>query len=70
MPVTLKLNFTPLERPRGVLAVFCDQNLKFGPATRRMVDPMGEALRRAAAADRFAGKNGSSLDLVAPAGLD
>jgi leucyl aminopeptidase len=70
MPVALKFNFVPLERPRGVLVVFCDQNLKFGPATRRMVDPMGETLRRAAAADRFTGKNGSCLDLIAPVGLD
>jgi len=70
MPVALKFNFTPLARPRGVLVVFCDQNLKFGPTTRRVVDPIGEALRRAAAADRFTGKNGSCLDLIAPTGLD
>jgi leucyl aminopeptidase len=70
MPVDVKFGFTLLARPHGVLVVFCDQNLKFGPATRRIVAPMGEVLRRAAAADRFTGKNGSSLDLIAPAGLD
>ena len=70
MPVDLKFGFIPFARPHGVLVVFCDQNLKFGPATRRIVAPMGDVLRRAAAADRFSGKNGSSLDLIAPAGLD
>jgi len=70
MPVALKFAFTPLAQPRGVLVVFCDQHLKFGPATRRIVAPMGDTLRRAATADRFTGKNGTSLDLIAPVGLD
>ena len=70
MPVALKFAFTPLTQLRGVLAVFCDQHLKFGPATRRIVAPMGKTLRRAATADRFTGKNGTSLDLIAPVGLD
>src|SRR5262249_39846750 len=53
-----------------VLILFCAENLKFGPASRRIVSRLGDSLRRAAAADRFTGKNGSSLDLIAPAGLD
>jgi leucyl aminopeptidase len=70
MPVALKFGFTPLARPHGVLVMFCDQNLRFGSTTRRIVARMGDVLRRAAAADRFTGKNGSSLDVIAPAGLD
>jgi len=65
----LKLAFTPFARIRGVLITFCAENLKFGPATQRALAPLGDALRRAAAADRFSGKNGSTLDIIAPAGL-
>ena len=70
MAAALKFGFTPFARPRGVLVVFCEENLKFGPATQRALSPLGEILRRAAAADRFTGKNGSSLDIVAPSGLN
>jgi leucyl aminopeptidase len=70
MPTALKFGFTPFARPRGVLIMFCGENLKFGPASQRALSPMGDLLRRAAAADRFTGKNGSSLDIVAPSGLN
>jgi leucyl aminopeptidase len=70
MPAALKFGFTPLARPRGVLIVFCEENLKFGPATQRTLAPLGDLIRRAAAADRFTGKEGSSLDIVAPTGLN
>jgi len=70
MPAALKFGFTPLARPRGVLVVFCEDSLKFGPATQRALAPLGDLIRRAAAADRFTGKQGSSLDIVAPSGLD
>ena len=43
---------------------------KFGPATQRALAPIGDLFRRAAAADRFTGKSGSSLDIVAPSGLN
>jgi leucyl aminopeptidase len=43
--------------------------LKVGPNTRRALEPAGDLLRRAAAADRFTGKTGTALDIVAPAGL-
>jgi leucyl aminopeptidase len=69
MAAVLKFGFTPLARARGVLVVFCEENLKFGPATQRLLSPLGDLIRRAAAADRFVGKNGSSLDIVAPTGL-
>ena len=70
MPAALKFGFTPFARPRGVLVVFCEENLKFGPATQRTLAPLGDLIRRAAAADRFTGKEGSSLDIVAPTGLN
>jgi leucyl aminopeptidase len=70
MPVVPKFGFTPFARPRGVLVVFCEDNLKLGAATQRVLAPMGDLLRRAATADRFTGKNGSTLEIVAPSGLD
>ena len=30
MAVVLKFGFTPFARPRGVLVVFCEENLKLG----------------------------------------
>ena len=38
-------------------------------AARKALAPTGDLVGRAAAADRFTGKSGSSLDIVAPAGL-
>jgi leucyl aminopeptidase len=70
MPEALKFGFTPFARKAGVLIVFCGENLKFGPATRTALNRLGEVLRRAAAADRFTGKDGSALDIIAPSGLD
>src|ERR1700733_3337639 len=70
MPHTLKLGFTTFARLRGVLIVFSAEGLKFGPATQKVLSPLSDLLRRAAAADRFTGKNGSTLDIIAPAGLD
>jgi len=70
MAAALKFVFTGFAPRRDVLILFCAENLKFGPASRRIVARLGESLRRAAAADRFTGKSGTSLDIVAPAGLD
>src|SRR3974390_1799897 len=70
MPDPPKIGFTSFDRLRGVLIVFCTEGLKFGPATQKALSPIGDQFRRAAAADRFTGKNGSSLDIIAPAGLD
>ncbi|HEX4411609.1 MAG TPA: leucyl aminopeptidase [Xanthobacteraceae bacterium] len=70
MPAALKFGFTGFARPNGVLVVFCGENLQMGPATQRVVGSVGDLLRRAAAADRFTGKLASSLDIVAPTGLD
>ncbi len=70
MPAAPKFGFTLWSRPKGVLIVFCGENLKFGPATQRALAPVAEFIRRAATADHFTGKNGATLDLVAPPGLD
>ena len=70
MAAALQFVFNSFTPRHDVLILFCAENLKFGPASRRIVSRLGDSLRRAAAADRFSGKNGSSLDLIAPAGLD
>src|SRR5690348_17262710 len=71
MPSAPKLHFAPLSAPaKGVLVTFCEEGLKLGPATRRALAPTGDLIARAAAAERFKGKNGSALDIVAPSGLD
>jgi leucyl aminopeptidase len=55
--------------PKGVLILFCNEGLKFGTAGRNLLAGAGDLVQRAAAADRFTGKSGSTLDIVAPAGL-
>jgi leucyl aminopeptidase len=65
-----KVAFAPFAAPRkGVLVLFCEEGLKFGPATRKALAPAGDLVERAAAADRFTGKSGSALEISAPAGL-
>lgn len=71
MPGELKLDFAPIALPaKGVLVVFCEEGLKFGTATQKLLKPAGDLVTRAANADRFKGKNGATLDIVAPPGLD
>jgi leucyl aminopeptidase len=71
MSGALKLEFAPLTAtPKGVLILFCEEGLKFGSAARRIIESTGDLITRAAAADRFKGKNGAALDIVAPGGLD
>ena len=71
MSGALKLEFAPLATPaKGVLVLFCEDGLKFGSAAADALKPTGDLVTRAAAADRFKGKNGSALDIVAPLGLE
>src|SRR6195256_1834704 len=71
MSGALKLEFAPLVTPvKGVLVLFCEEGLKFGSAAIRAIKPTGDLVTRAAAADRFKGKNGSALDIGAPLGLE
>src|SRR5262245_52601966 len=70
MPGALKLGFAPFATPaKGVLIVFCEEGLKLGSTARTALEPTGDLVTRAADSDRFKGKNGSALDLLAPAGL-
>jgi leucyl aminopeptidase len=70
MAEAAKLAFAPFATPaKDVLVLFCEEGLKFGVASRKALEPTGDLVQRAAAADRFTGKSGSSLDLLAPAGL-
>src|SRR5258708_9400315 len=67
---TRKLGFGPIASPSGgVLVVFVDDNLHFGPKTRALLGSAADLVARAAKSERFTGKSGSTLDIVAPAGL-
>ena len=67
----VKLAFAPFSAPKdGVLVVFCDDDLKFGPATRRALGQAADLVARAAKAENFKGKRGAALELPVPAGLD
>jgi leucyl aminopeptidase len=71
MSTTLKLEFAPITTPaKGVLIVFCEDGLKFGSAARKVLESTADVVTRAAATERFKGKNGAVLDILAPSGLD
>ncbi len=71
MADAFKLAFSSIAAPRtGVLVVFCDDELKFGAATRRLLGRAVDQIEQAANADRFKGKSASSIELLAPRGLD
>src|SRR6266702_3321435 len=70
MADTHKLGFGPITSPSGgVLVVFADDSLNFGPKTRALLGAAADLVARAAKSERFTGKSGSALDIVAPAGL-
>src|SRR5471030_993910 len=74
MTDALKLGFGPFSAPAkiaatGVLIVFCDDGLKFGPATTKALGSAAGLVGRAAKAERFTGKSGSTLELSVPEGL-
>src|SRR5512132_1666140 len=70
MPGAVKLAFAPVAAPsKGVLVVFTDERLRLGEASRAVLGRAGDFLARAGKSERFAGKTGSNLDIVAPAGL-
>lgn len=74
MARALKLEFAGLHAPPAdVLVLFCEEGeegMKLGAFPRRLVEPLAPQLRRAASAERFKGKNGSALEMVAPGALD
>ena len=70
MPEAFKLGFAPFALPaRGVLIVFCNDGVQLGPTTRDLLGNAAGMVRKAATAERFKGKLGSTLDIVLPAGL-
>src|SRR5258708_8948729 len=70
MAKDLKLGFAPFRAPSyGVLIVFCDDSLKVGAATRKILGKTADALPQAAAGEHFTGKSGAALDVVLPADL-
>jgi len=65
-----KIAFGPIAAPNGgVLVVFADDSVKFGARTRSILGSAADLVARAAKTERFTGKSGSVLDIVAPAGL-
>jgi leucyl aminopeptidase len=70
MADTPKPRFASFAVPsKGVLVVFAEPGLKFGPATRKALEPVADLVERAAQADRFTAKSSSGLDILAPPGL-
>src|SRR5207245_10225202 len=70
MSDAVKVGFVPFSTvPRGTLVVFCDDALKFGPATRKALGAADNLVKRAAATSQFKGKSGSTLDILAPEGI-
>ena len=70
MALKLNIEFDRFKAPaKGVLVVFCDDGLKMGAATRKLLGAATDLVTRAAEADGFAGKSGATLDIIAPAGL-
>jgi len=62
-----KLGFGPIAAPAGgVLVVFADDGVKLGPKTKRLLGSAADLVARAAKSERFTGKSGSTLDIVAP----
>jgi leucyl aminopeptidase len=70
MTDALKLGFGPFAAPaKGVLIVFCDEGLKFGPATAKALGSAANLVARAARTEHFTGKSGKALELIVPEGL-
>jgi leucyl aminopeptidase len=70
MSDAVKVGFVPFSSaPRGILVVFCDDTLKFGAATSKALGAAAGMIKRAASANQFKGKSGSTLDFLAPEGV-
>jgi leucyl aminopeptidase len=70
MADAFQLGFGPLSTPKtGVLIVFCNDHLALGVATKRALGRAVDLIEQAAKADRFKGKNGAAIELLAPQGL-
>ncbi|WFU69040.1 leucyl aminopeptidase [Bradyrhizobium sp. CB2312] len=70
MSDAIKVGFVPLSAaPRGILVVFCDDGLKLGPATAKVLGGATDLVKRAASTAGFKGKSGAALDILAPEGV-
>ena len=70
MSDALKVGFAPFSTPeKGVLILFADESLAFGPQGRSILKLAGDLVERAAEAEAFKGKMASALELVLPASL-
>jgi leucyl aminopeptidase len=70
MSDALKLGFTGFAPPgRGVLVVFADAELGFGPKTEGVLAAGQDLVARAAKEEGFKGKLGAALDIVQPSGF-
>jgi len=66
-----KISFIKMAAPRsGVAVAFATEGLGLGAATAEFLKSMTGGLERAAGVARFTGKKATTLDLIAPAGLD
>jgi leucyl aminopeptidase len=70
MSDAVKVGFVPFSTaPRGILVAFCDDALKLGPVTRKILGKAEGLVKRAAATSLFKGKSGSVLDILEPEGI-
>ena len=77
MSETIRITYAPLTEASSRAAaggltavVFAAKDLRFGEATRDFLGQAGaDLVAKAAGAAKFKGRNGSALDLIAPAGL-
>jgi leucyl aminopeptidase len=70
MSELLKLNFAPLALPkRGTLVLLTDEKLGLGKLASVLQKKSGRSIAKAAAAAKFKGKRGATLDILLPRGL-
>ncbi len=66
-----KLGFSSFSAPgKGVLVIFADADLAFGPSTKKLLASTGDLVSRAAEADGFKGKNGQRARSDRAAGIE
>jgi leucyl aminopeptidase len=71
MSEAIKLSFSSFGPPaKGVLVVFCDEKLAFGPVVRKALGRAADVVKRVATGEGFKGRKAATLDIAAPAGLD
>ncbi len=70
MTASTKISFVKLASPKsGVAVAFATEEMAFGALTSEFLESLDGGVERAAGIAGFKGKKGSTLDLIAPAGL-